>query len=104
MIMPGSKAVDLPPADGLQSIEPDPDVSGVTVGSPVGSDPTEGSLLFVGTGGSGGSGLTATFSGGSGFTDVVGAIVLVGLAFAVVGTDEAGEVAAVLLVLPVEFV
>src|ERR1700712_5931156 len=87
MIMPGSKAVDLPPADGLQSIEPDPDVSGVTVGSPVGSDPTEGSLLFVGTGASGGSGLTATFSGGTGLTGVVGAVVLVGCALEVVGLD-----------------
>ena len=103
--MPGSNAVDLPPADGLQSIAPEPSVSGVRAGGPVGSDPTDGSLLFVGTAGSGGSGSTATFGGASGLTDVVGSAVLVGLALVVVAAaDESCEVVAVVLVLPVDLV
>jgi len=62
MIMPGSNAVDLPPADGLQS-----NGSGVKSGGvePDGSGPTEGSLSLLSTDGCGGSGSTVMFGGGA---------------------------------------
>jgi hypothetical protein len=96
MIMPGSNTVDLPSADGLHW-----NGSGVmAAGVEEASGPTEGSLSPVATGGSGGSGLTVTLTGGACLTGAGGAGFLTGL----VVVEELGALVSDAFVAAVEVV